>query len=98
MGTGGFVDESELLSKGPGSEEEDHDEGVREADFGTVDSTIAGCFEEGEVVGIFRVEYDIVYGVLLVVKSIEFQHGRRANLDGIHLWDGLGDNASGARN
>lgn len=28
-----------------------------EADFGTVDGAVAGCFQDGEVVGIFGVEY-----------------------------------------
>jgi len=35
-------------------------EGVREADFGSVDGAIAGGFEEGEVVGIFGVQDDAV--------------------------------------
>ncbi len=35
-------------------------EGVREADFGSVNGAIAGGFEEGEVVGVLGVQDDAV--------------------------------------
>lgn len=45
---GGFEDEEEFLAEGAIAEEEDHNEGVREADFGAVDEAVAGTFEDGE--------------------------------------------------
>lgn len=70
MGASSFVYESEFLAKGARAEEEDHDEGVGEADFGTVNGTIAHGFEEGEIVGILRIEDDLVYGVLHDVRPV----------------------------
>lgn len=37
---------------------------MREPDFGSIDSTIAGCFDEGQIIGILGVENDVVDGVL----------------------------------
>lgn len=37
---------------------------MRKSDFGAVYSTIAACLENGEVVGVFRVEDDAVHGFL----------------------------------
>lgn len=45
---GGFEDGGELGRQGTRAEEEDHDEGVWEADFRAVDSAIADGFEKGE--------------------------------------------------
>ena len=38
--------------------------GVRESDFGPVDGTIAGCFDEGQVIGILGIENDFTDGLL----------------------------------
>ena len=59
MLSGCFVDEPEFLAHGAGAEEEDHDEGVREAHFGAVDGAIAERFEEDERLLVFGVEEDI---------------------------------------
>ena len=59
----GFEDEPEFLADGAGAEEEDHDEGVREADFGAVDEAVAECFEEDEGLMVARVEYDFALEV-----------------------------------
>ena len=49
MLTCGFEDQEKLFSYGRvGAEEEHHDEGVWEADFGAVDEAIADGFEEDE--------------------------------------------------
>jgi len=72
MGSGGFEDQVELLAKRTGAEEEDHDEGMGKADFGTVDGAVAHGFDVGEVVGIVGVEDDSVYGVLLAVRDIVY--------------------------
>ena len=42
-----------------------------EADFGSVDGSIAGCFDEGKVVCIFGIEDDLVDGILLSVRTGE---------------------------
>jgi hypothetical protein len=54
----GFVDEVDLLAERARAEEEDHDQGVGEADFGAVDRAIADGFEEGERCFVLRVEDD----------------------------------------
>ena len=51
-------DEPELLTNGAGAEEEDHDEGVGEADFGAVDQPIANGFEEDEGLLVLRIQDD----------------------------------------
>ena len=38
---------------------------VRKADFGTIDSAIAGCFDDGKVVGIFGINDDSVNSLLV---------------------------------
>ena len=38
---------------------------MRESDFGPVDSTIARCFDEGQVIGILGIEDDIIDCLLL---------------------------------
>ena len=48
MRPGRFEDERDLLSEGAAPEEEDHYQGVGEADFGAVDGAVAGGFEDGE--------------------------------------------------
>ena len=55
MLSGCFVDEPEFLAHGAGAEEEDHDEGVREAHFGAVYGAIAQRFEEDERLLVFGV-------------------------------------------
>ena len=55
-----FEDEPEFLSYGAGAEEEDHDQGVREADFGAVDGAVAQGFEQDEGLFILRVEEDVL--------------------------------------
>ena len=49
------------MSQRAGAEEEDHYEGVREADFGAVDDAIAEAFYEGEEVVVRGVEEEGVY-------------------------------------
>ena len=56
----GFEDQVEFLSKGPGTEEEDHDKGVGKANFGAVDGTIAHGLEEGEILCIVRIENETI--------------------------------------
>jgi hypothetical protein len=63
-----FEDEPELLTNGSGAEEEDHDEGVREADFGAVDGAIADGFEKDERLVVFGVEDDFAFDVVLVMS------------------------------
>jgi len=46
-------------------------QGVREANFGSVDGAIAGCFDEGKIVGILRVEDDAIESLLLYIRSKE---------------------------
>jgi hypothetical protein len=57
---GGLEDEPELLAHGAGAEEEDHDEGVGEADFGAVNGAVAEGFEQDEGLFILRVEEDVL--------------------------------------
>ena len=42
--------------------------GMRESDFGSVDGTIAGCFDEGQIVGILGIEDDVIDSLLFHVK------------------------------
>lgn len=60
----GFEDEGDFFAYCAGAEEEDHDEGVGEADFGAVDGAIADSFEEGEGGFVLRVEDDFLEGGL----------------------------------
>jgi len=55
---GCFEHKPDLFSKRSRSEQEDHDQGVREAHFGTVDSSIASGFENGEKRGKVGVKDD----------------------------------------
>ena len=48
MCSSSFEDQSDFLSKAAAAEEEDHDEGVGEADFGAVHGAIAGGFKDAE--------------------------------------------------
>lgn len=70
-----FVDEPELLAHGAGAEEEDHDEGVGEADFGAVDEAIADGLEEDEGLVVGRVEDDFALDIALERQSMG---GRRS--------------------
>ena len=65
----GFDDLGELLAVGAGAEEEDHDEGVGEADLGTVDEPITRGLDDGEEI--------VVDGVA--------EEGREEFLGGVHL-------------
>ena len=56
-----FEDEPEFFAQGAGAEEEDHYEGVGEADFGAVDGAIAQGFEEGEGLVVGGVEEDVAF-------------------------------------
>lgn len=56
----GFVDELDLLLHGAGPEEEDHDQRMREADFGAIDQAIADGFDEYERVVVLGVEDDVL--------------------------------------
>ena len=56
----GFVDELDLLLHGAGPEQEDHDQRVREADFGAVDEAIADGFDEHERVVVLGIEDDVL--------------------------------------
>lgn len=42
--------------------------GVRESDFGPVDGTIAGCFDESQINGIMRIENDAIDSLPLRVS------------------------------
>lgn len=53
-----FENQSELLAECSGSEEQDHDEGMREAHFGAVDGSIAGTLDDSKEVLVLRVEDD----------------------------------------
>lgn len=64
MLAGGLVDEAELLLDGAGAEEQDHDEGMGEADFCAIDGAIAGALDDGEQVMVGRVEDDALDGGL----------------------------------
>ena len=64
----GFEDEPELFTHGAGAEEEDHDESVREADFGAVDGAIADGFEEDERLLVLWVEDDFALDVVLLCR------------------------------
>lgn len=44
---------------------------MREADFGTVDGAIAGCFDEGEYFGVLRVADEPIDSIL---HSLLYQH------------------------
>ena len=41
---------------------------MRKPDFGSVDGTIAGCFDEGQVIGISRIEDDVIDSLLFHVN------------------------------
>lgn len=56
MGAGGAQHEVDLLAHGAGSEQEDHDEGVREAHLGAVDGAVARALDDGQQVAVRRVE------------------------------------------
>ena len=60
-------DEPELLTKGAGAEEKDHDEGMRKTDFGAVDGAIADGFEKDERLMVFGVEDDLALDVALSI-------------------------------
>lgn len=59
----GFEDCPYFFAEGSGFEEEDHDEGMREADFGAVDEAIAQGFEEDEGLVVGGVEDDFALEV-----------------------------------
>lgn len=59
-----FKDHLNLLLDGTGPEEEDHDEGVREAHFRAVDGAITDGFEEDERLLVLGVEDDALEGGL----------------------------------
>lgn len=54
----GLQHEPDLLSKRSLSEQKDHDQRMREADFGSVDGAIAGGFDDGEERGEVGVQND----------------------------------------
>lgn len=60
-----FIYEGQLFAHCTGAEEEDHDEGVGEADFGAVDQTVADGFEEDEGLVVGRVEEDFALDIAL---------------------------------
>lgn len=64
MRSRGFKHRGHLLPECTGAEEEDHDEGVGEADFGAVDEAVAETFDDGEDVMVLGVEDEPVYGFL----------------------------------
>lgn len=62
----GPEDQPNLFFQGAGAKQHDHDEGMRKADFGTVNGAIAGGFEDGEERGEVRVEkdgFDLILGI-----------------------------------
>lgn len=64
MQTRRFVDCQQLFADGAGAEEEDHDEGVWETDFGSVDGAIADGFDQGERGVVFGIEDYALCGCL----------------------------------
>lgn len=58
MGAGGAQYEVDLLAHGAGAEQEDHDEGMREAHLGAVDGAVACALDDGQQVAVRRVEED----------------------------------------
>ena len=66
---------------------EDLHEGMGKANFGPVDSAIAGCFDESKVVGILGIANDVVNAFLPQVRLREGLiecNGRQAYLKSIH--------------
>lgn len=66
----GAEDEVDLLPKGARAEEEDHDEGVREAHLGAVDGAVARSLYDGQQVMVRRVEDHPLDGGLVKFKLI----------------------------
>lgn len=64
-------DEAEFFAHTAGAEQEDHDEGVGEADFGAIDEAVADCLDEGERGMVAGVEdYALQGGLCLRVSWI----------------------------
>ena len=61
----GFEREPELLPYRARAEEEDHDEGVREADFGAVNCAIPYGFEEDQGLLVGRIQDDLALQIFL---------------------------------
>jgi hypothetical protein len=64
----GAEDEVDLLPEGARAEEEDHDEGVREAHLGAVDGAVARSLHDGQQVMVRRVEDHPLDGGLVGLK------------------------------
>ena len=58
-----------------------------EANFGSINGTIAGCFDERQVIGILGMEDDVIDGPLFHVNRGKFALINKASyLDRIHGW------------
>jgi len=75
MGSGRTKDEAGLLAECSRAEEEDHDKRMREADFCTVDCSIAGAFDDGKDVMVLGVEDDALNCSLEAIESGERHFG-----------------------
>lgn len=67
-----FEDELELLLYWSGPEEQDHDQGMWEADFGAVDQAITDCLDEHKRIVELRIKDYALQGV---VERLEVVHG-----------------------
>ena len=83
-----LVHQPQFLFERPRAKYEDHDEGVREADFCSVDGAIAGGFDDGEERGEVGVED---YGFDCFLRGCQLgcgsDEGARADLEDVHLSD-----------
>ena len=62
-----------------------------EANFGSINGTIAGCFDERQVIGILGMEDDVIDGLLFHVNRGKFALINKARyLDRIHGWHDYG--------
>ena len=62
-------------------------EGVGESDLGPIDGTVAGCFKESQIIGILRIEDEVIDGLLLRISrdqlTWERQFTRTASMAGL---------------
>lgn len=72
--------------------------GVRKANFSSVNGAIAGCLDEGKVVGIFGIEYDAIESLLSYIRSGELAQTKCTYLDGVHDCLATRRGAQGAEN
>lgn len=64
---------------------------MRKANFSPVHGAIAGCFDEGKIVGILGIENDAIDSLLLYVRCMEVVETKEAYLDGVHDYYASGE-------